>query len=359
MALWAGTTIDAAVLRVMVRGGRVPGEAELARVGEELAAAHDLYLGPGGQEVPGCFHRTPPALETPQFEDGRLRSLRFHRFTFDSGYVPDPDDPGRARWLGYGANRTAHAVVLRHPGPPRPWLICLHGLGTGSPGLDLPGFRAARLHRQLGVNLIFPVLPLHGTRRHPGRGRGDFLSYELLDVLHGVAQAVWDTRRILAWVRAEDDEPVGLYGMSLGAYVAATVASVEEVDLVVAGIPICDVPELFATHATPELRDRAEAHGLLGQPARALLRTASPLALAPRVAPERRWLYAGKGDRMATPAQARLLWEHWDHPELMWYPGGHVSFVWSRSVGAFVRRAVVDAGFSADRPLPVNLTPVS
>jgi hypothetical protein len=349
LPLLAGTAVDAAVLRVMVRGGRVPGTPELARVGEELAAAHGLYRRRGVLEVPGCFHRRPPPLEGPAVAEGRLRSLRYQRLTFDSGYEPGVDDPGRDRWLGYGANRSAHAVVLRHPGPPRPWLVCLHGLGTGSPGLDLPGFRAAGLHRRLGVNLVFPVLPLHGSRRQLGRGRGDFLSYELLDVLHGVAQAVWDTRRVLSWVRAQDAGPVGLYGMSLGAYVAGAVSALEEVDLVVAGIPICDVPELFASHAAPPLRARAEDHGLLSDDARALFRSTSPLALPPRPPTERRWVYAGAGDRMATPAQARRLWDHWDRPELLWYPGGHVSFVWSRSVSAFVRRAVTTAGLAHAR----------
>jgi alpha/beta superfamily hydrolase len=151
---------------------------------------------------------------------------------------------------------------------------------------------------------------------------------------------VWDTRRVLAWVRAQGAPAVGIYGMSLGAYVGASVAGVEDVDLIVGGVPICDVPELFAGHCPPALLPLAERHGLIDERARELLRAASPLALPVRTEPAARHLYAGRGDRMATPAQARRLWEHWDRPDILWYPGGHVSFAWSRSVASYVARTV-------------------
>ena len=92
-----------------------------------------------------------------------MRGLSYERVSFASGYEPWPDEPGRDRWLGLGANRQAWAWVLRHhDDQPRPWLVCVHGFGTGSPMLDFPAFRAGYLHRELGLNLAMPVLPVHG-----------------------------------------------------------------------------------------------------------------------------------------------------------------------------------------------------
>ncbi len=35
----------------------------------------------------------------------------------------------------------------------------------------------------------------------------------------------------------------------------------------------------------------------------------------------------GLGDRMAPPQHAVMLWEHWDHCKLHWFPGSHVMHV--------------------------------
>jgi hypothetical protein len=49
-----------------------------------------------------------------------------------------------------------------------------------------------------------------------------------------------------------------------------------------------------------------------------------PLNYAPLVPRDRRMIIGGLGDRLAPPAQARMLWEHWDQPRLHWFPGNHV-----------------------------------
>src|SRR5207253_242863 len=114
----------------------------------------------------------------------------------------------------------------------------------GLPFMDFGAFDVGQLHDELGYNLVLPLLPLHGHRkpaRAPGRsGAGDaFLSFDLVNTVHGLAQAVWDVRRIIGWVRAQGATSVGLFGVSLGAYVAALVAGVVDgLDRIVAGIPV-------------------------------------------------------------------------------------------------------------------------
>ena len=84
----------------------------------------------------------------------------------------------------------------------------------------------------------------------------------------------------------------------------------------------------------------------------------SPLALAPRVEPARRYVFAGVGDRMASSDQARRLWEHWGRGPVAWYPGGHIGFFWTGSVNRFVEDALAQSGLTpgavASSPSPAG-----
>ena len=53
----------------------------------------------------------------------------------------------------------------------------------------------------------------------------------------------------------------------------------------------------------------------------------SPLNYQPLVPKDRRLIITGLGDRLAPPAQAEVLWEHWDRCALHWFPGNHVLHV--------------------------------
>ncbi len=43
-------------------------------------------------------------------------------------------------------------------------LVCIHGTEMGRVNLDLTLFRAWHLHEAFGLNVILPVLPMHGPR---------------------------------------------------------------------------------------------------------------------------------------------------------------------------------------------------
>jgi hypothetical protein len=51
---------------------------------------------------------------------------------------------------------------------------------------------------------------------------------------------------------------------------------------------------------------------------------------------DRRFIFAGLGDRMAVPSQAHALWESWERPTIRWFPGNHVGYLWSAKVASFV-----------------------
>jgi len=269
--------------------------------------------------------------------------LGYEHTTFTSGWEPHPDDPGRDRWLSHEANRTVHAWVSRAPGRDyRSWLVCGHGFGMGAKAwMDLRAFRTPQLHRQ-GINVVVPVLPLHGPRAS-GRVRGeDLMTIDLVDSLHGMAQATWDVRRLIRWLReTQGAESVGIIGYSLGALVAALVAALEnDLACVIAGIPVVDLPDLFRRHSRPHVARLAADYGVLGQAADDVHRVVSPLAMACKVPLEQRYIFAGLADRMSTFGQARRLWLHWDRPRLAAYSGGHVGFLLSGAVRQLMDEAV-------------------
>ena len=339
LRLTGNVALDELMLGAMVGSQAPPDPDQLASAAADVAEAAALSGRRGWLADPRRYHRTPPPLDAGQVEIRGARWLRdrYERLTFDSGFAPRTEEPGADRWATTaGVDRPAQAAVLRHRGAPRPWLVCIHGFGTGMPRADFLAFHVARLHRQLGFNLALPVLPLHGARRGPDSPM--LLSYDLASSIHGLAQAAWDVRRVISWIRSTSDTPVGLYGVSLGAYTAALVAGLEPVDAVVAGVPAVDIPDLFARHSPRRLARSARAAGLLGPAADTALRVVSPLAVAPRVPPAGRTIYAGLGDRFVPTRQAVSLWEHWGSPELRWYPGGHVGFIWSRPVNELLAR---------------------
>jgi acetyl esterase/lipase len=172
------------------------------------------------------------------------------------------------------------------------------------------------------------------------------MSIDLVDSMHGLAQAAWDVRRLIAWLRAEEQaRQVGLMGQSLGGHVAALVAGLEDgLSCVVAGIPVVDLPDLFRRHSPPAIARLAQRHGVLGPLSDAVHRVVSPLAMACRVPAEGRFVFGGLGDRMATFGHAHRLWLHWERPKLATYEGGHVGFYWSGAVRRFVTDALGESG---------------
>ncbi len=345
VARFAGRSIDRLFLAGMSRPHRYPGAGDLARVGEEIAAAHSLYRA-GRTAAPSAFHATPPPLDAISIEPAWHPSMRFEWLSFESGYQAHSDDPAADRWNNYDRNHVAHAWVARHSGPERPWLICLHGLGTGGPYADFAGFRAEKLHHELGLNLLMPVLPLHGPRKPAALPIASLLSFDLLDAFHGVSQAVWDTRRLIQWARAQGATKIGLYGLSMGSYVSALLAGLDNVDTVIAGIPVCDIPDLFVHHAPVDQRQEAEDNGVLGVHTRELFELVSPLSVMPHTTLENRFIFAGSDDKVSTPEQAERLWEHWGQPGIRWFAGGHVSFFWSSEVAPFVDHRLHKSGFA-------------
>ncbi len=320
-----------------------PDATTFERIDREVIAALEFYGQKGWLQNPEGLFAAPPPLTDVSVRPVNSLGRSYERMFFDSEYEPCAGEPGRERWLSYTANNREYGLMLRHR-EPRPWLMCVHGAEMGRAALDLALFRAWHLHQELGLNVVLPVLPLHGPRAR-GLPKGvSFPSEDVLDVVHGAAQAVWDIRRLLSWIRSQEpDSRIGLNGISLGGYLTSLVASLHDgLSCAILGVPLADLLELVGGHAGLSYHD----------PLRQTLRSAtpigrmiSPLALTPRVPMRGRFIYAGIADRLVRPRdQVTRLWEQWGRPEICWYPGGHTGFFRSRPVQRFVDDAVVQSG---------------
>jgi pimeloyl-ACP methyl ester carboxylesterase len=317
-----------------------PDATRLERISLEVSAALEFYDEKGWLQEPETFFAAPPALTEVSVRDVSSMGRSYERIFFDSEYEPFAGEPGRDRWLSYRGNEREYGLVLRHP-EPRPWLVCVHGAEMGRAALDLRLFRAWHLHQHLGLNVALPVLPMHGPRARGLPKGASFPSEDVVDNVHGVAQAVWDIRRLLSWIRSQEPEAaIGLNGISLGGYLTSLIASLDsDLACAIVSVPLADLVDLVARHA---VQSQYQDLGQMLKSAKPISRMISPLGLTPRVPMEGRFICAGIADRLVHPRdEAMVLWEHWGRPEICWFPGSHTGFFRSRSAQQFIDGALV------------------
>jgi len=325
-------------------------DGTIDRVVSEMEDAHSFFAREGFLDKPEAYHVAPPDLTDPEI---RIESIAGHRvevLRFESGYRVADGEPGRDRWMGYDACRDGWAYVLRHEGPPRPWLIATNGYRMGHARIDIDIFKRF-FHDSKGgsgVNVLIPVLPLHGPRRlgwHSGSG---FLGIDVLDTIHAETQALWDMRRLLSWTRTQEAPAIGAFGLSLGGLTTANFASLAEgLACAIPGIPLVDISRILVRHAGVHQLRYAETLGFDVDRVAELLRVINPLWLSPQVPREGRMIFGGTADRLVTPDHVRDLWRHWEEPEMVWYQGSHISFMKERSVWAGVDRTLRENGLSS------------
>ena len=314
----------------------LPVGAALDDAARDVLALRD-WLRDSNYDDPFTYHQTPPPLESVRIRERRTLGRDYEHVSFPSEWEPWAGEPGRERWLEGAANRTAHAYVVRSDAS-APWLVAINGYRMGMPLPDLAVFDPRVYCQQLGLNLLIPVLPLHGPRR-TGRLSGDgYLDGDVVRFIHAEAQAMWDIRRLIGWVRSQGGDQIGTMGISLGGYNCALLAALED-DLAcaIAGVPVADFSRILWAHAPAGflsgLIDRGVDRGVLDE----VLRPVSPLAKPPRLSGDALAIFGGVGDRVVPPEHQRDLIEHWKPAAYCWYQGGHLSFRLESAVDGMVR----------------------
>lgn len=319
--------LDEAMLGYFVASVRVPGGEAARRVVDDASTIAQLVDAEGWRQDPSGYHLAPPLPVDLHIERKRIYGFGYEQLRCESQFQPHPGLPGAASWDSHVANRHANAWLLRHPGPARPWLVCVHGYRMGGAWLDFTMFRHEQLYQGLGVNLLIATLPLHGPRKAGWRSGDGYLDGDLRELLIAETQALWDLRRWLLWLRqVEMATQVGVYGVSLGARSAALLASYEaELDFVVASMPLVDAAHNLWRFMPNPHRSYFAAQGMDERALRALLHPVSPLARPALPEAARLQVVAATADRVVLPDQPLALAHHWGSA-VHWFQGSHLSY---------------------------------
>jgi pimeloyl-ACP methyl ester carboxylesterase len=251
----------------------------------------------------------------------------------------DQSAPLRDKYLRASANRTARARWFRHGGAPRPCLVLLHGYMGGDFAIEQRVWPVRRLFDS-GCDVVLSLLPLHGLRRSEQRGYRPpaFPSSDPRFTIEGFRQLVWDHRGLFDFLLAGRVSRLGMFGMSLGGYSTALLATLEA-SLQCAALLV----PLAAIESLAQYGERELDHERQRSQQRELLRVAqwpvSPIARPSLIASERVVVVAGEADLVTGLAQGQQLAQHFGS-QLSVFEGGHLLQIGRERALAPVRRLV-------------------
>lgn len=219
----------------------------------------------------------------------------------------------------------------RHRDGPRPTLCVIHGF-MGSSYLLNGLFFSLPWYYRSGYDVLLYTLPFHGQRAEkfsPFSGFGYFTS-GLSGFAEAMAQAVYDFRSIVDYLRHIGVDRIALTGISLGGYTSALLASVESrLEAVIPNCPVVMPAKLFDEWfpANKLVKLGLRLTNISRDELIAGLAYHGPLNYRPLLPKDRRMIITGLGDRMAPPEHAVTLWKQWDRCALHWFPGSHLLHV--------------------------------
>ncbi len=203
----------------------------------------------------------------------------------------------------------------------RPVLVMLHGWnGENCYRLLFP--LLARRCRKNGISLLTFQLPCHGKRRTPFGPGADFISPDLSAMVCSTQQAIADAQSLIGWLKREGCGPIGVWGISLGAWLAGLLACNDDrLSFAVLMTPIsrmdCAIQELeFCAPIRRTLKRRELPFGGLNLPDHRPLMNRRNLLLV-----------EGRHDLFAPRERIEELWEAWDRPPIVRFQHGHMSIL--------------------------------
>lgn len=311
----------------------------------EIARSADpkrfFHVPPSGVRVRVGKGRWLPRFEP---EDGVCESL-----IFDSPFQPVNPSQHKS-YLRHGANRVAHARMLRHREGPRPTIVAIHGFTADWYLINEWVFALPWFYR-MGCDIVLFTLPFHGPRQtklSPFSGHGYFAG-GTSRLNEAVAQSIFDFRILFDWLRHERGaEQIGVTGMSLGGFTTAMLASVEErLAFAIPNVPVVSLADLILEWQPIGwlLRGALSTMGMELADARRLVAVSCPLTYPPVLPTKRLMIVGGVGDRLAPPKHSRLLWDHWGRCRIHWFPGSHVIHMDRGAYLTEMARFMVGLGF--------------
>jgi dienelactone hydrolase len=237
----------------------------------------------------------------------------------------------RARHAGeYARNQMVRARWI-HPrsGPRKRALVYVHGWLEPGPWIE-EAVLLPRFYDALDVDVLHVQLPFHGSRNpQSALFHGEFFwTADLVRSLEAVRQSCIDARTLVAWLRSQGYEEVGVTGISLGGSITMVLACVSETPDYI--VPI--VSHLYLADAVEDapilwrMKADLEGFGVDREQRRAIFERVGLERLVPRMPPERQlWIMARDDVYIAAPLVERQ-WKAWGQPPIEWIPGGHMTF---------------------------------
>jgi len=333
----AAAALDrAVVLAIQRRNRRSQARAEVLSHDERmvrLAEIREAYGEPALLGTPDAYFVPPPKV-SPTLRP--VRSLSGGGAVLDASW-PSTSMPYlegvRDAYLGYEANRTAHAR-LYVAGTPRPAVVLVHGYMAGAWAIEERAWPIEWMHR-IGLDVALVVLPFHALRGPAGGGSPPFPGADPRFTNEGFRQAIADLRVLIDVLRERGAPSVGVMGMSLGGYTTSLLATLNaDLSFAVPIIPLASIA------------DFARDQGRLGTGPQAALQhraleaaneVVSPLSRPSLIPAERMLIVGAEADRITPIAHAERLAEHFGAP-LLRVTGGHLMQVWRRQAFREVRK---------------------
>ena len=178
-----------------------------------------------------------------------------------------------------------------------------------------------------GFSVTFVMHPLHLERTPRGTYSGELVvSADVVLTVEAFRQGVIDMLGAANWMRSIGHRRIGLFGYSLGAYLAGIMAAVrgDWEFVVLGGVGDSPVSPILDTPLGRNIREDLESCGMLDRAkVTRSWKIISPGAFSPKVSREKILLLAGRYDRIMLPSSVRRLWNAWGRPSLQWLDRGH------------------------------------
>jgi len=289
------------------------------------------HLAPYLDLAPEALFPEPPPIVRVHLQRTLLdRVIRSSTVTWRSSHEPIcPRYAARHRGE-YKANLTAWARWIRPDGRQRrTCLVYVHGwLEPGSWAEETTLFR--KWAREIDADLAHLTLPFHGARKpRSALFSGEFFwTADLVRSMEGVRQAVCDARAFVRWLRDQGYEQVGVTGISLGGSITMLLGCLEPAPDFIAPI-ISHLQLVDAVEEAPilwRMKRDLEKWGIDRDKRRDLFERLRLASYSPVLGRDRQLWIQAEEDAYIDAALARRQWEQWGRPEILWIPGGHMTF---------------------------------
>lgn len=280
-----------------VRSGSIP--AGLVEKAEAMLGANDFFSAGRENGV------------NPQFQSK-------HDFRFQSGVSTPWEENNTVYGKFYPAGKQWQE---------RASVVLVHGW-NGELGYEFQFPLLANLLNLSGINVAMIELPYHRQRRPRRVGAiNNFISHDLVRMLEATQQAMSDLRAVLSWLRAQGSPLLGMWGVSLGAWLTGLVASTDPL----VKLAVFMSPVVSLDHAIRDLPFCEPIRQSLG--GREFdLRRLNLVSHVPHCAPGGVLILESVQDLFAPPETVEEVWRAWGRPEIWRVKHGHISVLASLAV---------------------------